>query len=393
MAETSYVLERDIGQGSSRKNNKSSLLSQLDIELTERCNNNCLHCYINLPAHDHKARKKELSTKILKKILLEAAALGCRRIRFTGGEPLLRHDFEELYVFARRLALRVMLSTNATLITPRLAKLFSRMPPLEKIEVTVYGMKKKSYEAVARAPGSYRAFKRGVGLLLKYKIPFIVKGALLPPNKDEIKAFESWAKTIPWMDKKPPYTMFFDLRKRQDDEKKNDLIRKNRLSAAEGLRLLARNKKEYVEAMKQFCAQCIRPPGKKLFSCGSGEGNGYLDAYGFLQPCVLLNHSDCVYDLKKGTLKEAFERFFPKMRKIKAENADYLKHCAKCFLKGFCEQCPAKAWREFGALDTPVEYLCGIAHVQAEFLGLLGKGEKAWEVADWRARIAQFSNQ
>jgi len=265
------------------------------------------------------------------------------------------------------------------------------MSPLEKIEVTVYGMKKETYEAVARAPGSYRAFRHGVGLLLKYKIPFIVKGALLPPNKNEIKTFDSWAMALPWMDKKPSYSMFFDLRKCQDNAK-NDFIRKSRLSAAEGLNILVRDKKEYIETMKHFCAKFIHPSGKKLFTCCAGVGSGYVDAYGFLQPCVLLNHPDYVYDVKKGTLKDAFGRFFPKMRKIKAGNRDYLKHCAKCFLKGFCEQCPAKSWREFGALDIPVKYLCEIAHVQAEFLGLLGKGEKGWEVTDGRDRITRFSN-
>ena len=71
----------------------------------------------------------------------------------------------------------------------------------------------------------------------------------------------------------------------------------------------------------------------------------------------------------------------------------YLRRCAVCFLKGLCEQCPAKSWAEYGTLDTPVEYLCNIAHAQAQYLGLVGDGEKAWEVAegDWRVRLAQFS--
>jgi len=48
---------------------------------------------------------------------------------------------------------------------------------------------------------------------------------------------------------------------------------------------------------------------------------------------------------------------------------------------------------EYGTLDTPVEYLCAVAHAQARHLGLLQDGESSWEVPveDWRARVAHFS--
>jgi radical SAM protein with 4Fe4S-binding SPASM domain len=133
----------------------------------------------------------------------------------------------------------------------------------------------------------------------------------------------------------------------------------------------------------------MRPAGDKLFSCGAGHG-GCVDAYGKFQPCMMLRHPDCVYDLKRGSLNEALTDFFPKLREIKSVNQDYLMRCAKCFLKGFCEQCPAKSWMEHGTLDTPVEYLCEIAHVQARFLGFLKKFENAWEVENWQERIKKF---
>src|SRR3989338_8038473 len=154
MSQGIYVSRKIIGKTDLWKKTKP-LLSRLDIELTERCNNNCLHCYINLPQDDLEAENKELSTDEIKDILKEAVSLGCLTARFTGGEPLLRMDFEELYLFARRLGLKVLLFTNAILVTHHLAELFSRIPPLEKIEVSVYGMKKTSYEAVTRVPGSF----------------------------------------------------------------------------------------------------------------------------------------------------------------------------------------------------------------------------------------------
>ncbi len=66
-----------------------------------------------------------------------------------------------------------------------------------------------------------------------------------------------------------------------------------------------------------------------------------------------------------------------KIRGTKATNLDYLARSALCFLKGLCEQCPAKSWMEHGTFDTPVEYLCRVAHAQALDLGLLK------EIGEW----------
>lgn len=372
---------------------KSPLLAEYDMELTERCNNNCIHCCINLPPDDLGAKSKELSTEEIEEILREAASLGCLTVRFTGGEPLLRNDFEEFYLYARRLGLKVLLFTNATLISPHLAKLFAGTPPLERIEVTVYGMNKGSYEAVTRIPGSFAKAFRGMDLLLEEKVPFVVKMAILPPNREELEDFEAWASTIPWMDGFPRYSMFFDLRCRRDSHAKNLSIKKLRLSPEEGLRVITRRQEEYLKDMREFCSRFTRPAGKSLFSCGSGIAHGCVDAYGNFQACLLLRHPLTVYDLKNGSVKDALEHFFPKVREIKAENPAYLARCAQCFLKGLCEQCPAKSWIEHGTLDTPVEYLCEVAHAQARYLGLLGEIETGWEVRDWRERLKSFSGE
>ena len=108
---------------------KTPLLDYLDIELTERCNNNCIHCYINLPQHDPNAINRELTTNEWKDILKQAADSGVLVVRFTGGEPLLREDFTELYLHARRLGMRVLLFTNGRGITPELSCPVLKDPP------------------------------------------------------------------------------------------------------------------------------------------------------------------------------------------------------------------------------------------------------------------------
>lgn len=367
------------------------LLDSLDMELTERCNNNCIHCYINLPAADLNAQQRELSTEEIQEILHEAVSLGCLTVRFTGGEPLLRKDFEDLYIFARKLGLRVILLTNATLITPALTKVFARIPLLQPIEVTLYGMQRHSYEAVTRVSGSFEAAWQGIHLLLEQKVPFVVKGALLPPNREEIEELESWASTIPWMDTVTSYSIFFDLRARRDSRQKNISIKKLRLSPEEAVAFFFRRQEKYLREMREFCSKFTRPSGKNIFVCGAGTRSGCVDAYGHLQLCMLLRHPATVYDLKKGSLKDALKNFFPKIRNMKADNHDYLNRCARCFLKGLCEQCPARSWMEHGTLDTPVDYHCKIAHAQARALGLLNEDELAWQIEHWQERIRNFS--
>ncbi len=371
---------------------KRPLLGQLDIELTERCNNACIHCCINLPEDDSDARSREMSTDFVKDLIKQAADLGCLTVRFTGGEPLLREDLAELYEFTRRLGMQVILFTNACLITPELAALLGRIPPGRVVEVSVYGMSPDSYNRVAARRGAFAEFRRGIDLLLQHKVPFIVKGPMLPFLKDELEAFEAWAATIPAMDKLPGYSMNFDLRSRRDDPAKNARVAELRATPEETVGMMSRNPL-YLKDMKQFCGKFMGPPGEKLFTCGAGHGT-CIDAYGKAQLCLPLRDTATVVDLREVTLKRALEVSLPAIRESAvATNPDYLRRCAVCFLKGLCEQCPAKSWMENGTLDTPVEYLCSVAHAQARYLGLVRDGENAWEVAegDWRERVAQFS--
>ncbi len=374
----------------------ASRLGRLDIELTERCNNDCVHCCINQPESDESARKREMSTNQVKAILDEAAALGCLEVRLTGGEPLLRSDFVELYLHARRLGLKVLLFTNARLIDEELCDLFARVPPLVRIEVTVYGMSEASYASAARVPGAYAQFRRGVELLLSRKVPFIVKAAYLPSFKIDTESFEAWAATIPWMGKAPGYSMFFDLRARRDSEGKNRLIRKLRVTPEEGLALLVRRPETYRKGMEEFGSKFMGPPGERLFSCGVGHGI-CVDAYGRAQPCMGVRVPELCVDLFESAsggagkpsprpLASALERF-RSLADMKPRNHEYLRRCAICFLKGLCEQCPAKSWAEHGTLDMPVEYLCEVAHAQARWLGWLGEREHAWEVKDRKRRL------
>ncbi len=367
---------------------KKHLLGHIDIELTERCNNNCIHCYINQPELDSNTYNREISHDFIKRILTESAKLGFLTVRFTGGEPLLRQDFEELYLFTRRLGMQVILFTNARLITENIAELLAKYPPGHDVEISVYGMTPESYDRVVQHVGAFAEFRLGIDMLLKHKVPFIVKGIKLRFLKDEQEVFEAWTNTIPSMHSTPTYSFNYDLRARRDDPLKNASIKKLRLTPEESVDILTRDPL-FLNGMGQFFSRFLCPSDDKLFNCGAGHGVS-VDAYGYAQLCLLLRSPETVVNLHEVSLKRALTELFPAILETKATNKDYLRRCARCFLKGLCQQCPAKSWLENGTLDTPVEYLCEVAHAQARFFGLIEKNENAWEVDDWTERIERF---
>ncbi len=213
-------------------------------------------------------------------------------------------------------------------------------------------------------------------------MPFIVKSALLPPNRHEIDACEAWAKTIPWMTRPPGYAMLFDLRNRRDDADKNRLIESLRPSPQEVLAVLTRDEPAYRKEMAEFSATFMGPSGDKLFACGAGHGMS-IDAYGRAQPCMGIRASEltcAVAGANSHMSLGAALVFFSRLSQLHATNPDYLRRCAVCILKGLCEQCPAKSWAEHGTFDTPVEYLCEVAHAQARYLGWLDENKQGWEV-------------
>ena len=359
-------------------------LSALDIELTERCDNACQHCYINLPQNDPTARAAELTTSEWKRILKEAAQLGVLRVRFTGGEPLLREDFAELYEYARRLGLRVTLFTNARHITPELAALFQRIPPLQKIEITVYGMTAETYEEVTCAPGSFAEFRRGIDLLLASGVPFLVKSVDLPQMRHELPAFQAWAATLPGMELPASVTRILDLRARRDSPARSKHIAALRGDPEE----VARNRLASSNLRADILRLATDQHGANaLFGCAAGAcALPTIDARGRMQACMLLRAPQLAYDLRAGSMTDALEHFFPRLGWMKSETPAFLRRCARCFLRNICDQCAAKSWMESGTLDTPVEYYCQVTHAIARQVGLLAEGERSWDVTNGRER-------
>lgn len=339
-----------------------------DFEITARCNHNCRHCYINLPAGDQEARSRELTLPEISAIADQAVGLGAMWVLISGGEPLLREDFPEIYLSLKRKGLLVSVFTNATLLRDEHLELFKKYPPRD-IEVTVYGVTPKTYERVTRCPGSYAAFRRGLDMLLNAGIKVRLKAMALRSNVGELGAIATFCRqhTKDYFRFDPLLHLRFD-----GDAERNREIITERLAPEEIVRIEQADE-ERSQSLKKNCEQLIFPEGEHrncqhLFHCGAGNSSFTVSYDGYFRLCSSLWHPDCIYDLKKGTLAEAWQRFVPRVRAMTSAAPEFLEKCRSCPIVNLCLWCPAHAHLESGRLDAWCDYFCQVAHARAENL-------------------------
>ena len=350
-----------------------------ELEITARCNNDCRHCYINLPAGDAAAKAGEMSAAEILALAGEAASMGAVWCLLSGGEPLLRADFAEVYLGLKRLGLLVGVFTNACLVTPAHVDLLRRYPPRD-LEVTVYGATRLTYERVTRRPGSYDGFVRGLGLLQEGGVPVRLKAMALRSNVHELgemsRFCRQWTKDYYRFD--PLLHLRFD-----GDARRNAEIRAERLTPQEVV-AVERADAERFGALQKGCREgtLIHPEGEDaaasvcdhLFSCGAGSGGFTLGCDGTFHLCSALRHPDTVVSVRPGapgavSLREAWERVVPRVRDLRGSEPGFLARCRRCAIVNLCLWCPAHAALETGAMDAWVEYFCEVAHARASALG------------------------
>jgi radical SAM protein with 4Fe4S-binding SPASM domain len=154
------------------------------------------------------------------------------------------------------------------------------------------------------------------------------------------------------------------------DPRRNEEIKKERLSPAEIVRIEQADLQRF-RVLKKSCAKLINPDFRHsdsnlLFFCGGGKGNFTVSYNGIYRPCSSLWREDCVYDLKKGTVREAWQKLVPKVRNMRSDRREFLDNCRKCSIFNLCIWCPAHAYLETGEIDAHVGYFCRVAHARAE---------------------------
>ena len=336
-----------------------------DLEVTARCNFDCRHCYIRVPAGDLEAQRSELTLAEIGHIADQAVSLGALWCLVTGGEPLLRPDFPELYLALKKKGLLVTVFTNASTVTEEHVRLFRSYPPRD-IEVTVYGVSAATYERVTRRPGSYAAFRRGLGLLMQGGVKVRLKAMALRSNVHQLSEIASFCRerTKDYFRFDPLLNLRYD-----GDEARNRDIEGERLSAEE-IAAVEQADEERADSLARHCDTLIPrhsggQVGDHIFGCGAGDHNFAVSHDGRFRLCSSLCHPGSEYDLRSGTLADAWNRFVPEVRRTRSASPEFLEKCGQCSLVNLCLWCPANAYLETGHMDGWSQYFCDIAHSRA----------------------------
>ncbi len=344
------------------------------LEITARCNLRCAHCYLPM-AHRQGERgggttatteglaqeipslaeaasgRLPLCSAEACRLLDEVADEGCLWLLITGGEPLIRPDFLEIYDYAKRKGFLITLFTNATLVTERIADYLAEYPPFS-VEVSLYGATATTYETVTGVTSSYERCLRGIDLLVSRHIPLRLKTMVLRANVHELGLMEEFASrrglSFRWDHQVHPQLdgCLDPVRVRLTPEEMVavDLAFPRRV---EGWRDLIERTRD------------LRIEGR-VFNCGAGFGSFHIDAFGYLQPCGFVRRYS--YDLRQGSFHDGYHRFFPDVRSLRLETTTL---CASCSPVNVCGICPAWQDMEGNGRKGPIEHIHRYARLLA----------------------------
>nr|NJM04202.1 radical SAM protein [Desulfobacula sp.] len=337
---------------------KKRRLLSLALELTHRCNNNCVHCYINLSANDKKAKKNELSFEDIKDIVNQAFSMETLWVLLSGGEPLLRDDFCDIYIYLKEKGFLVSIFTNASLISKEHIEVFKKYPPRD-IEVSVYGISEITHKRITRK-NTFTDTMKGIERLINSPLSFVLKTAVMQSNHKEFLQISEFCKKA--TNRPFKFDPFLTLRLDRN-LRKNSRIIKERLSVEEIIELEKLDKNRST-AIKKQCLSAGTDDLKEdedIFRCRAGINSGCIDCYGNFKLCSSLVRKECIYDLKNGSLADAWNNFTPHIRMKKSADPLFKKHCGSCSLVHLCMWCPAHSDLETGELDKPAPYFCDTA--------------------------------
>lgn len=127
----------------------------LNCYLTNACNLRCKHCFM----HSGQKLQSELTTDEWKRVLKEFHDEGGECVTFSGGEPLMRIDFDEIIKYSAQLGLSVTILSNGILWTED--KIKSLAPYIKEVQISVDGVDEQS-NAMVRGGGYFNKILESV---------------------------------------------------------------------------------------------------------------------------------------------------------------------------------------------------------------------------------------
>jgi len=332
----------------------------VQIDLTYRCNERCVHCYLD---HDNHG---EMTTAEIKHLLNELAEAGVFILTFSGGEIFVRKDFFEILEYARRLTFCIKLKTNAILIGEREA---ARLRDLhvESIQISIYSHRPEIHDGITLVRGSLQRSLDAIRFLKSQGLRVIIANVLMVQNMQDYPMVRALAAELGvecTLD--PTITPMMDG---------------NRSILSLGvepssLREVFRDQ-TLVGNVDEFCAVPAAADEGTLESmpCSAGHTSCYVSPYGDVYPCVQ-------FPLPTGNVRK--QRFIDiwrhsdRMQEVRSIRVKDLTTCTQCTHVSNCTRCPGLAFME-GNMRGPSTQDCekSFAKTGVPSANMLAKGRAA----------------
>ena len=300
----------------------------VQVDLTYRCNERCVHCYLDHDDHG------EMTTVEIKRLLDEMAEAGVFILTFSGGEILVRKDFFEILEYARALMFCVKLKTNAVLIREREAARIRDLG-VESIQVSIYSHRPEVHDAITLVPGSLKRSLNAIRFLKSQGLKVIIANVLMTQNMgdySEVRALADELEVESTLD--PTVTPMMDGNRSTLNLSVDNAALKRVLRDA-----------SLVGDVDEFCTVSTGQEEDNLqaLPCSAGHTSCYVSPYGDVFPCVQ-------FPLPSGNVRE--RRFLDiwrnsdQLNEVRSIRVKDLPTCSRCTHVSKCTRCPGLAYME-----------------------------------------------
>lgn len=319
---------------------RHGLPSGLHIDLTDGCNEKCVHCY--LP----KGRAHFIDKKIVFNVLKEFRDAQGLTVYVSGGECMLHRDFAEILRYAKSLDLNIIVMSNLTLCDESVVAVLKETAP-QFVNVSLYAVTESIHDAITQVPGSCRKTKTAIGILQMAGVHVRIATPFMRENKgcvDELKEFAE-QRHVHLI---PDAEIFGQI---------------DHSCANQKCALSMKELEELVEAYKDVFYRCPYEQGRcerEAKVCDIGNTRLNLDAEGLYYPCDGF-HGAIIGDARKDSLWDVWTgEALNKLRALK--NRDF-GECAFCANRAWCKVCPMRNFNETGNMFTHAPWRCEAAQI------------------------------
>lgn len=337
-----------------------------NFELTARCNFDCPMCYV------HKKDAKvpgELTAQQWISLAEQAKDAGLIFALLTGGEPLVRRDFFDIYGAMKEMGLMVSINSNGSLLQGKILEQLLEDPPF-RLNVSLYGGCEKTYQDMC-GQSMFHQVVENVRAVKEAGVDVRLNVSITPYNIQDLEDIFRISRELGVHAKATSY-MYPPIRVGGDCG--------HRLSAEEAaeaavrwdlLRFTPEEFAQRAQALKN-CEMVELPEcGADLHEgvrCRAGSTSFWLTWEGKMMACGMMPYPE-VRPLEQG-FQAAWQELREKTRQIQTPA-----QCAVCPSRPVCSTCAAVCVTETGKFDQVPEYVCRMtAHTIS----------RAWQAAEER---------